>query len=611
MSVLKHIEHIGETEALIHANLDTLQMSISTDGQENFIFANEGATLFKHVALQYAWNGVSNIYEDNVMNDLELFGDLLIPGEIKRSGGTDDKITFIDDVISVTAGGSENFLVKSTHVEIPVDVGIGTSTPGATLDVLTDANDDGIKVRTTSNPLHDFIKNGATQDGIYQAFSSGVTKVQLHTNGNSYLNGGNVGIGTNAPTQFMEVRKDQNAETRLYVQNFTAGTASQTSVVLGQTGRSMNISAFSSSHSSAEFAGKGVVQSTATEGLSLFASHSSGEIEFYAGGSTASEKRMTITSAGPVGIGTISPDTLLEISDDTAQMRITATGATTNDPWLHIGHENTKTTQGLKLWFDSSGGTAYIDNFYDNDNGTLFIRTKAAGTPINAVTILGSGEVGFGTNAPSFELDILGNSAGVVTTNLTNENSAGTNRFALTNNTALVFTMKTHGSTHASRADENWIGSEGSDPLILSTSDTERLRITPAGDVYSTAFTDYSGSTTVTGWVATTTVTVKYKLIGKQAFVFFYLDGTGGGGAGTEFTFSLPFSIDTTHNNGIDLHSANEGGATQCMSSSDAGLATRVILAKGSDPNNIGSKVGWIGGGGQKIAQGTFTCEIQ
>lgn len=50
--------------------------------------------------------------------------------------------------------------------------------------------------------------------------------------------------------------------------------------------------------------------------------------------------------------------------------------------------------------------------------------------------------------------------------------------------------------------------------------------LTIGGELSTVAWTDYSATSTVTGWASTTTKQIFYKQVGKLVFVQFYIDGT-------------------------------------------------------------------------------------
>lgn len=50
--------------------------------------------------------------------------------------------------------------------------------------------------------------------------------------------------------------------------------------------------------------------------------------------------------------------------------------------------------------------------------------------------------------------------------------------------------------------------------------------VTITNDIFTTALTDYSGTSTITGWTSFTTKILKYKKLGKTMFVYFDIRGT-------------------------------------------------------------------------------------
>jgi hypothetical protein len=116
---------------------------------------------------------------------------------------------------------------------------------------------------------------------------------------------------------------------------------------------------------------------------------------------------------GNVGIGTTSPNTLLNVHGDNPFVRINNT--ITGDHGIKISYNNSD-THGLHLLYNANNALSFIDNTYPTSSGQVFgdiyFRQNVAGTMTTRMTIKadGGGNVGIGTTSPVAKLDVAGNS---------------------------------------------------------------------------------------------------------------------------------------------------------------------------------------------------------
>ena len=117
-----------------------------------------------------------------------------------------------------------------------------------------------------------------------------------------------------------------------------------------------------------------------------------------------------------------------------------------------------------------------------------------------------------------------------------------------------------------------------------------------------TGWVDYSATSTIVGWSSFTTKIIRYRVIGKQVFVEYNLDGTSNS---TSTTFTLPFNcinvISFTNNIIVDNGVSIIGSAQLFINSNN------LILYKWT---SISAITNTFTASGSKLAKGQFFYEI-
>ena len=120
---------------------------------------------------------------------------------------------------SVSNSSSDTVLI----VKDDGNVGIGTTSPTASLDVV-----DYIKVSNSfGNRLFEAREESANL-GIMQVSFGNVVKAKVASNGDSFFNGGDVGIGTTNPLNKLHIHENSSGFADLQITNNTTGSASST-----------------------------------------------------------------------------------------------------------------------------------------------------------------------------------------------------------------------------------------------------------------------------------------------------------------------------------------------------------------------------------------------
>jgi hypothetical protein len=233
-------------------------------------------------------------------------------------------------------------------------LGLGTTSPSTSLHVQSGTQFDGIRLsKANGNRVVEI--NGLDSDndeGNITLRLADTAKVQMRADGNSYFNGGSVGIGTASPTKTLTVHGSDG--TPLLLQ----GSGIDTAIAFAHSG-------------------------TTNAAIN---SSSDGAIEFRAGGAGAADEAMRITSGGNVGIGTSSPNQS-----------------------LHVLGEGLfeKTSADSVVSVNSTGGSGRSYQIRSQTSGDFYIYDNTAGSA--RLTIDSSGNVGIGTSSPQYKLAVSNN----------------------------------------------------------------------------------------------------------------------------------------------------------------------------------------------------------
>jgi hypothetical protein len=304
-------------------------------------------------------------------------------------------------LITASADAYINFYTSAANNTVPTErmridkngnVGIGTTGPLAKLAVASPNTTVPFQLINTSNSNNNWLTVTSQSDNaklnLYN--SAGAQTVLLHTGGDSYITGGNVGIGTTGPSGTslgLNRILDIGGSTALGFVLHPNGGTGEFAVASGGDGLIVSASG------SATASGNNVLRFFTEETNSQF---------------TPTE-RMRIDAGGNVGIGTTAPNYALTL-------------AGVADPSIALTSINNTNPQGLIRW-QLSGQTLkwYIGAHQYLSNDFEIGDASAARLVVQAT----SGNVGIGTTAPTAPLEVKGTGTGATIAKFTDVNTTG------------------------------------------------------------------------------------------------------------------------------------------------------------------------------------------
>jgi len=346
----------------------------------------------------------SAITSVGTLSSLTLSGDLTIPQKIVHSGDTDTYLSFGTDSLSLYTGGTNviDFIYGNIYIKGNNKALTGYTTGGGAKELIKIDDSDivqigeGQDVSITGDGARFYVKSadeelisigragssGASLDqGYIRMKSGGSNKIALHTAGDSYLNGGSLGIGTDSPDNLLQLEFADGSNT-------SAGNIADESVtglVLTNTtdsdGNGTMIKMESANGSNATAIGH------------IQEDDDSAHMAFYTEKDATFAERLRITSAGNVTIG--AGNDTKELGVNRAKIRHLE-GLADNANWtgaeLYINHINNGNI------YMSGTGSVGIGTSSINSNAKLHIRGASSGQTSSSnntqLTVESSGTAG-------------------------------------------------------------------------------------------------------------------------------------------------------------------------------------------------------------------------
>jgi len=275
------------------------------------------------------------------------------------------------------------FIRERMRISNTGNVGIGTKSPSEKLTVKGD--NAGISLRSNDYMISRIIPRGSNTSnldkGLFSLYNASVESTRIDSAGNSWLNGGNVGIGTTSPTAKLDV----NGEI----------------AIRGGEGADDARMYFRASDNSNRFTIETDLDGTTANDLLGFRGASTDNI-------------LVLKGDGKVGIGTTSPGTKLEVDGV-----ITIAPSSSNVAELKGLYGTSFLSMDFMLFDNKLFGNAIVQN--------QMMQTMVFNDGSGEGMRLSQGKLGIGTTSPNSKLTIEGTESGLFKI----RNEAGEDYFAL------------------------------------------------------------------------------------------------------------------------------------------------------------------------------------
>lgn len=259
------------------------------------------------------------------------------------------------------------------------------------------------------------------------------------------------------------------------------------------------------------------------------------------------------------------------ISPSTAGFVLTSNGGSSDPSFQPVSGSGTVspgTTPRLAYYATSSNIVSDTPNITFNGSGKLSLLAASND----------SSELGLSNGSGTLILDKY--SSGFVGT--VNGLNAADQSSIITGNALLISAGHTSGS-----ATDNTISLGINNVEKVHIDDVSGVQIIP--ELYTVAYQDYSGTSTIVGWTSFTLKSIFYKRVGKTVYVTFALSGTSNS---ISTTFTLPFTSSNDVATRVVANIMNNGTAAFGRLTLNANSSTVTCSpdAGGGDWTNSGTK---------------------